>query len=93
MVKGVARHAVIVKTGESKDFEQAIFILSGQQEERIKSPDELLTLACQLAEGYCADTRLTPRENRSLALPVACFLAGGGLTALLGWIILSFPLF
>ena len=90
MVKGVARHAVIVKSPDMKDFEQAIFILSGQSENtELKSPDEMLQLACSLASDCCGKNTAASKKERFLR-PIMYFAAGSGFTAALWWIITSF---
>ena len=86
MVKGVARHAVIVKSPDLKDFEQAIFIVSGNPSEpRVQSPADMLRLACDLASRYNVSS--VPQKRRSGAFGyVMCFLSGSMLTAALWWL-------
>ena len=92
MVKGVARHAVIVRSPDLKDFEQAIFIISGQgADQTVKSPEEMLRLACSLAADYSVGTvptRKTPRWLR----PAAWFAAGSAATGALWWGLSLLPL-
>lgn len=89
MVKGVARHAVIVRPQEGREFEQAIFILSDGGEAPVRSPEELLSLAGELANKYAvpaAPARRGGRRRLAEALRAAgYFLCGSGATALVWW--------
>ncbi len=92
MVKGVARHAVIVKAPETKEFEQAIFIISGQSEELVKNPDEMLELANRLAEKYCIASKNKKNVLKKYFLPMLWFACGSGVTALIWLYISNMPL-
>lgn len=92
MVKGVARHAVIVRSPDLKEFEQAIFIISGQGEDRtVKSPEEMLRLACSLAADYSVKSVAARRVPRWLR-PAAWFAAGSAATGALWWGLSALPL-
>lgn len=91
MVKGVSRHAVIVRSPDMKDFEQAIFILSSQADQpQVKTPDEMLSLACSLADGYRAKGR-RPARGRFFGY-LACFLSGAVAAAAAWWAVATFIL-
>lgn len=90
MVKGVSRHAVIVRSPDLKDFEQAIFIVSGQNgDAKLKSPDEMLKLACSLASDYCASAAPGRKIDKVLS-PLAWFCGGGAAASLVWWAISYF---
>ncbi len=92
MVKGVVRHAVIVKSPDLKEFEQAIFILSDKEDSQpIKSPDEMLTLAGNLASSYCVKGVAARKQGRWL-VPTLSFCAGSGVVAAIWWYLSSFGL-
>lgn len=89
MVKGVARHAVIVKSPDMKDFEQAIFIMSGESENpHVRNPSEMLKLACNLASGYVPKSRAT--GGFKAFGYILSFLCGCAATAGAWWALIVF---
>lgn len=82
MVKGVSKQAVIVPSPDPKKFEQAIFIVSGEEGHGIQSADEMLDLACRLASRYNVTVPPARGRGRRLLAPVLSFLLGSGVTAL-----------
>ena len=84
MVKGVAKHAVIVRPQEGREFEQAIFILTDGGAQTVRSPEEMLSLAGELAAKYCVPVAAARRPRPRPALrPMLYFLGGSGATGLL----------
>lgn len=83
MVKGTAKQAVILRPDKKSGFEQAIFILSPEQEgERLESPEDLLRLADSIAGQYTVAT--LPAMRRKKILPcVLSFALGAAAAALL----------
>lgn len=82
MVKGVSKQAVIVPSPDPKKFEQAIFIVSGEEGRGIQSADEMLDLACRLASRYNVTAPPARTRGRRLLAPALSFLLGSGVTAL-----------
>ncbi len=92
MVKGVTKQAVILKSPDMKTFEQAIFIISADNEDAIiKSPEEMLSIANNIAAKYTVKTLVGKKKFRWPTYAL-CFAAGSGLTALALWYFSVFPL-
>ena len=76
MIKGVSKHAVIVKPPDSKQFEQAIFILSGENNtKQIENANDLLELAASLASKYVISS-VEPIKKHDFWHPILFFLVG-----------------
>ncbi len=88
MVKGVSKQAVIVPSPDPQKFEQAIFIVSGEEGSSVRSADEMLALACRLAERYNVTASPVRRRVRKALVPLLSFLLGSGATALV-WLFTS----
>ncbi len=80
MVRGAAKRAVIVRPGDSKLFEQAIFIVSEPEGGQGMTQSQLLQEAQRIAGRYAPQKQKT--EGSSLPL---AFAAGMGVTGL-AWI-------
>lgn len=85
MVKGISRRVIVVKSPDSKMFEEAIFIVREDLLGRDGvSADDALREARRVAECYA---RRSARSGKPLSrIPAAAYAAAGaGLTAL-GWL-------
>ena len=84
MVKGVCKQVVLVRPGNSDIFEQAIFVLRGDEtSERDVTEEELLRQARQAVE----DVR-SPRRRRLFALTrLLCAGACGGACVGAVWLV------
>ncbi|MEA5039211.1 MAG: hypothetical protein VB086_05160 [Clostridiaceae bacterium] len=89
MVKGVAKYAVIVRPQEGREFEQAIFILSDGSENAVRTPDEMLSLAGELAAKYCVPVAPVRRKKQYFWRSCLFFACGSGLMALIWWLVAS----
>lgn len=78
MVKGIARQVIVVKSPDTRLFEQAIFLLKEDAMERNGVTEQaLLDEARRAADGYLARKM---RRNRRSFLPFAWASAGAALT-------------
>ena len=84
MVKGIVKHAVIVRGTGVDHFDEAIFLSDGTQPE-ISSATELLTAARRIA----GEKRTAPRDVKGY---VIAFLSGVIFSAILAAIYLGFIL-
>ncbi|MBQ1270802.1 MAG: hypothetical protein IIW34_07035 [Clostridia bacterium] len=77
MVKGTAKQAVIINPGEKSGFEQAIFIISGEEQGlRIRSSEELLRLADSIAAEHTVAS-LSAAAGWKRWIPIAsAFISG-----------------
>jgi len=89
MVKGVAKYAVIVRPQEGREFEQAIFILNDGAENAVRTPEEMLSLAGELAAKYCVPVAPVRRKVFHFWRAFLCFACGSSLTALVWWLVSS----
>lgn len=81
MVKGTAKQAVVINPGEKSGFEQAIFIISGENDGlKIKSGEDLLRLADTIAAEHTVAS-LPASINRRRILPLCAAFALGALAA------------
>ena len=82
MVKGISRRVVVVKTPDTRFFEQAIFMLKEDAlSQKGVSQERLLEEACRVADGYVRSAR--GQRPRRLAGPVWALL--GGVLVGLAW--------
>lgn len=82
MVKGVAKNAVVVNGTSLDDFEQAIFISSGDQYgEKVTSAAELLDVARRIA-----GTKVRRKRSDALIGALIGFLSGSAVTAFIWFI-------
>lgn len=86
MIKGVAKHAVIISPADAQQFEQAIFIVSPREEHGIGNASEMLALASSLASKYTSKS-VKPHTMRRYLTPALSFLAGAGVTAGVIWLL------
>lgn len=86
MVKGVSKQAVIVPSPDPKKFEQAIFIVSGEEGCPVESAGEMVEMACRLASRCAVSSPPGKRRLRRSLVPVLSFLLGSGVTAAAGWL-------
>ena len=84
MVKGISKQAVVVRPAENGAFEQAIFVLGDAAQSALRAPEDMLSLAQELASGYAlpAPGSGSRARRRSLALYLAGMLTGGLVTGL-----------
>lgn len=89
MVKGVAKYAVIVRPQEGREFEQAIFILNNGTEHAVHTPEEMLSIAGELAAKYCVP--ISPLRHKKMHFWRAClyFSCGSALTGIIWWLVTS----
>lgn len=87
MVKGVAKYAVIVRPQEGREFEQAIFILNDGGENAVRTPEEMLSLAGELAAKYCVPVSPNRRKKAYLWRSFLYFICGSGVTGLVWWLV------
>lgn len=80
MVRGAAKRAAIVRPGDSKLFEQAIFIVSEPEGGQGMTQSQLLQEAQRIAGRYAPQGQKSAGSGLSLA-----FAAGMGVTGL-AWI-------
>ena len=74
MVKGVSKRVVVVKTPDTRFFEQAIFMMKEDAlSQKGVSPQRLLDEACRVADSYVHSARAA---RRRLAGPVWALLGG-----------------
>ena len=89
MIKGISRQAVIVRPKEASGFEQAIFVLS-EEEALLHSPEEMLSLAEELAGRYSALTvKKRTGKKGGLAGQWLFFLLGCGAVGTV-WLLSAF---
>ena len=70
MVKGVYKQVVVINPQNKSDFEQAIFILSqGGPEGTLKSPEEFVALANDLASQRAIKGRFVSFAGRTFGQP------------------------
>ncbi|NCB04480.1 MAG: hypothetical protein EOM69_03035 [Clostridia bacterium] len=89
MIKGVAKHAVIISPSDAQQFEQAIFIVSPREEHGVGNASEMLALASSLASKYTSKTLKTHAMRRYLT-PALSFLAGAGIATAVAWFLSAF---
>lgn len=86
MVKGVAKHAVIVSSPEPKLFEQAIFIVREEMDEQGISAQEVVAQAQKLADKYLREKSY---KRGKVKIPAPVFALAGAAAASAGWIIFA----
>ncbi len=79
MVKGVSRQVIVVRSPDTKLFEQAIFLLREDAPEVTDA--QVLRQACQVADG-CIRTRNAKTPPRGHWRGAACMLLGALFTGL-----------
>lgn len=84
MVKGTTKQVVLVKPAGNDLFEQAIFIV---KEGAGVSPEQVMDEANRAAKAYVRGKTRGGRGAGTVWLPLLTFLAGGGLSTLLWWIL------
>lgn len=85
MVKGVSRRVVVVRPESNQIFEEAIFIVRGDETQK----HDILKEACTVAERYLRNTvRRMPRRRYTGAQLVCAGSAGMGLMGCL-WMLTS----
>ncbi len=83
MIKGAQKQMIVIRTGSSRYFDEAYFVLRKEVKERRPSHTDMLTEANRILEE--SDPTPRPRNKRS-ARGVLLFLAGilcGGMGAVL----------
>ncbi|MFI3312361.1 MAG: translation initiation factor 2 [Eubacteriales bacterium] len=84
MVKGTTKQVVMVKPSGSDLFEQAIFIV---KEGAGVTPEQVMEQANRAAKTYVRTKVHGGRGAGTAWLPLLTFLAGGGLSTLIWWIL------
>lgn len=89
MIKGISRRVVVVKSPDTRLFEQAIFILRDDVlNQKGTSADDIMKEACRVADQY---VRRTHRYRHGIKwLSAVCYVvAGAALTAMVWFLVLS----
>lgn len=85
MVKGNTRQVIVVKSPDTKLFEQAIFLLREDALERSGVGErELLEEARRVADGFVS--RQAPPKRKKQLLPL-CWAAAGAAPFCLAWVL------
>ncbi len=89
MIKGISRRVVVVKSPDTRLFEQAIFILRDDVLNKTgTSADDIMKEACLVADQYVRRTRRYKRSGKWLSA-FLYVVAGAALTAMVWFIVLS----
>ncbi|MCC8078357.1 MAG: hypothetical protein LUC21_02700 [Oscillospiraceae bacterium] len=91
MLKGMSRRVVVIKSPDSRMFEQAIFIV---REDHLKRKDnsrsDILREAQEVADRYIRSALSTPGRRERRIVPPAFIAGGAALLAAVGWLLLHF---
>ena len=83
MVKGINKHAILVKTPDPNYFEEAIFILREEAFARGVSAEQVLQEAQQAARSYLRGSSRPAKWLRQI--PGPAYAAAGALAATAAW--------
>ena len=82
VIKGAQKQMIVVRTGNSRYFDEAYFVLRREMGTRSVAQNEMLSEAYRILEEY----QLKPKAKRTPPRSLILFLGGilvGGLTAVL----------
>lgn len=88
MVKGISKRVVVVRSPGNGMFEQAIFILKGEQTGKDYSSDDIIREACMAAENY--SRAASRKKKRAEAIPPMVFVVLGAVMTAAVWAVTLF---
>ncbi len=86
MMRGVQRRLIVLRTGGSRYFDEAYFVLRREAQESAERGDEMIAEANRIVAASVLPCGRR-RRGRGLLAFLAGFFCGGGLAALLLWLI------
>jgi len=89
MIKGAQKQMIVLRTADSRYFDEAYFVLRREFPIQKGASGEMLFEADRILRESTNDARIgTKKRRRSLLAFVIGFVLGGGLSALLCWLLL-----
>ena len=84
MIKGAQKQMIVIRTGDSRYFDEAYFVLRREVKDRKKAHRDLLAEAGRILEEHDSPTsQHPPRKKRGIFLFLAGIVCGGGVAVLL----------
>lgn len=84
MIKGTQKQMIVLRTGDSRYFDEAYFVLRREVKPRRTSRDEMIREANRiLAESGMDNQKPKRRVGRSIWMFLSGILCGGGVAALI----------
>ena len=89
MIKGARKQMIVIRTGDSRYFDEAYFVLRREFPIQKGASGEMLIEADRILRESTTDTRIGKKKRKRSWLPfcIGFFLGGGG-SALLCWFLL-----
>ena len=87
MVKGVSRRVIVVKSPDTRFFEQAIFIVKEEALlQKGVTPEQIMEEACRVADGYVRKNIKGGRIS-GWKVPVSLYVAAGAAATAAAWLL------
>lgn len=86
MVKGVCRQVIVVRQPEARMFEQAIFLLREDAQNKDVSDEQLLRQAHHAADQYLESLRTKAPRRHAWLTPLIWMASGAGVMGL-AWLL------
>lgn len=89
MIKGAQKQMIVLRTADSRYFDEAYFVLRREFPIQKGASGEMLVEADRILREGTTDTRMVKKKGKRALLSFCIgFLLGGGAVALLCWLLL-----